>query len=505
MTVVARALASFALGLALLVACGPKPGDEKVGRGVLVIAIDALRADHLSSYGYDRRTTPYLDALSQEGVEYTQAFSAAPEILPAHAAILTGCEPMLARRIPLGEPSGGTAISDWYVPDEMPRLSQEFLAQGFATAAFADHPAISPVCGFGAGFQEFRGFRSERLSSQTDTGYQGLASRFMNWLSGLDASQDWFAYLHIDDLDRVWVRSEGKLDSFFEPRPELSAVPPVAMDDRVFFAVPRGRWSRSWQSLGQCEAGYDGALRDLDQNLGRFFEGVRRMGRWADTTVVVVGTYGLGFGESGVIADTGTFSDCDLHVPVIVRPATTLGASLGVVRGVKTAQLFSLMDLAPTLLDLHGFPAPASMRGVSQAGALRGRPGAAREIAFASGGLQAGFVAIDARWCYEESSPGALEQEAASPLSLSWYGDAGDHRKDVRTFLHDRGARPSSGHLEGSASDAAASARLSAAGREYYDWIEKARAVLQAGPGGRAGFDRVLLEELARRGLLGEK
>jgi arylsulfatase A-like enzyme len=478
--------------------CGPRPGDEKVGRGVLVIVVDALRADHVGACGYDRATTPYLDGLAAQGTLFTQAFTPAPEVLPAHAAILAGSDPMLARRIPLGEPSRGTPVSDWYVPDDLPRLPRQLLASGFATAAFTDHPAIAPVCGFGAGFQEFSGFLSDRVPNATELGSQAVTTKCLNWLSGIDRAQNWFAYLQIDDLERLWSRPDASQDTFFEPRPELAAIPPVSEEERVFFALPRPRWTGGTRSLAQCETRYDGELQSVDRNLGRFFEGLKRIGRWADTTIVVVGAYGVGFGESGVIADSGTFSDCDLHVPVIVRPR----AGVEHAAHVSTSALFSLVDLAPTLLAIEGVDVPHGMRGVSHADALRGKPGTPREIAFAAGGMQGGFAAIDARYCYEESSPGSLEQDAVSPLSRSWYGDDRDHRKDVRRFLHERIAHPAAGHLGAGAEDAIETARLSAAGTAYYAWIEKARAILQAGPEGLSRADRAVVEELRRSGLL---
>lgn len=486
-------------------ACGPRPGTSGTGRGVLVIVVDALRADHVSHLGYDRKTTPYLDALAAGGTSFSAAYTASPEALASHAAILSGCDPMLARRIPIDAPSRGTAATDWYLPDELPRLPRAFLAAGYATAAFVDHPAISPVCGFGAGFQRFSGYSTSE-GDESARGYAGVSARFLNWVSGLDRSQDWFAYVQFDDLERLWLRPDQKWDTFFEPRSELSGVPPIADDERVYFALPRGRWDGGSRSIGQLEARYDGALCSLDQNLGRLFEKLRRSERWDATTIVVVGSHGLGFGESGVIADTGTFSDCDLHVPWIVRP----GAGLAGVVGEKPlagqmSRLASLIDLAPTLLDLHGVPGGRSMGGVSLVGLFRGESDGGGGPVFAAGGLQSGFAAIDERFCYEESSPGGLEQDAVSPLSRSWYGDDLDHRGDVRQFLHDRSSKKiETGHLGRTAHDGEARVRLSRAGREHYEWIEKARAVLQAGPSEREAFDPALLAELAKRGLLGE-
>lgn len=491
-----RSLLAFAL--LAIAACGPRPGEEKVGRGVLVVAIEALRADHVGALGYDRPTTPVLDALAKEGAIFRAAYSASPDVVPANAAILTGCDPMLARRIPIGGRSRGTAVSDWYVPEALPRLPRELLGRGYATAAFTDHPAIAPVCGFGAGFQTFTGFLDEREESTSRFGIDAVATKCMNWLSGLDEAENWFAYLQVDDLERLWLRPEDGDGGLFDPRPELAAIPPIAAEDRVFFALPRSRWVGPTRSLGQLESRYDGELRHLDAALARLFDGLRRIGRWRETTIVVVGTFGVGFGESGLVADSGTFSDCDLRVPVVVRAADSLGAK----HGVQVGGLASLLDLAPTVLELHGIQPPASMRGLSHANALRGVADAPSPVVFAAGGFQSGFAAIDERFCYEEGSVGALEQEQPSPLSVSFFGDALDHHAELRAHLHDRTKDPYPGHLRPSAEDPAAALRLAEAGRDHYAWIEKAREVLQGG--GDVAKGGAEMQELERRGLLGE-
>lgn len=60
---------------------------------ILVIIVDALRADHLSSYGYGRSTTPNLDAISAEGVRFENAIATSSWSLPSHTSILTGRYP----------------------------------------------------------------------------------------------------------------------------------------------------------------------------------------------------------------------------------------------------------------------------------------------------------------------------------------------------------------------------------------------------------------------------
>lgn len=484
------------VGLALFASC-TDAGDAPPGRGILVIAIDSLRADHVGVYGYDRPTTPTIDEMATQGATFLSAYTSSPEIMPAHASLLTGCDPKIAYREPLLANTQTPLLSRWYIPDAAPRLAQELLAGGFLTAAFVDHPWLSPVRGFGAGFQEFHDYQIESLPDQEVYRFNEVATRFLAWLSKHDASRDWFAYLQVNDLERVWTLTtpDTASDTFFAPRPEMAAVPPVSESERIFFAVPRSRWSGGTRSLGECEARYDGALRQLDNRLGRLFDRLRRMGRLDNTTVVIVGSYGISFGESGLVLDSGTLSDSDLHVPLIVRPR----ASLGLVQSEKTPALTSSMDVAPTLLEMEGLARPAGMHGVSQYRALKGDRTPARELAYASGSLQRGFCVLDARWCYEWSLPGNAQP---SSLSTSWYGESLDHSGSFRTVLHDRMNDRSTGHLRAGIEDPAVAQRLHAAGFEWYTWMERARDVLQGGalvP----KTDEATMAELRRRGLLG--
>lgn len=472
-----------------------------------MIAIDALRADHMSSFGYDRRTTPILDGLAAQGVAFTSTWSASPDVLAAHAGILTGCDPKLAQRPNVKITGPESELASWFIPDSLPRLSQHFLAHGFETAAFVDHPAISQVHGFAKGFQNFHAFREEN-SSQAEVGFDGVAARFVNWLGSRDVSQDWFAYMHIDDLERLWSRSETDphWDTFFESRPELARVPPVADGEHVFFAVPRGRWSGGTLSLGEYEARYDGALLKLDGKIKNLLETLRRRGRLEFTTVVIVGTFGLSLGESGLYVDSGTLSDTDLHVPLIIRPALRFQYP----RSHKTHALASTIDVAPTLLDMYGLPIPKGMQGVSQLSILAGSDEPVRTVTFASGGLQDGTVAIDAGACFERSFPGRGRDQRAD---RSWYGDAIDHAAEARTYLHDRKLQPSPGHLPASSSgaqvpsDASApsdpevTARLSRAALDWYAWIDAARKILHSPSTARTGESARVAEELERRGL----
>lgn len=420
--------------------CAPSGGGGR-GHGLLLIAVDGLRADHLTSMGYDRRTSPRLDELAEEGMLFTDTLSTAPDMLPAHVSLLTGCDPSVARRdfrVDLDVPNARR----WRIPDAVPRLAVELLVsdESYATAAFPDHEWISPVSGFASGFQEYLEIEPGVYRPYATRGAVGLSLALRNWLSELSYDRSWFAYLQLHDLERTWGGIDPRWDTTFEARPELSWVPPVGDADRVFFAIPRSRWQGGADTLGTYEARYDGALRKLDTKLGRLFEELRVAGRFEETTICVVGTHGLQFGEEGLILDSGMLTMPDLHVPWILRPA----AQLGLERGREITALASLSDVAPTLLELCGVTIPEGMHGVSMVPLLRGAGEAPRPHAFASGGLMQGMAVFDARWAYEFVLPG---KTASDKLRASWFGDDEAHADAWRERIYLR--RPDAGADDG--------------------------------------------------------
>src|SRR5258708_626628 len=100
------------------------PPAAKAAPNVILLVIDTLRADHLSSFGYNRPTSPSIDQFARQSVVFENAVSPAPWTLPAHASLLTG-------RLPHEH----LAIGDEPLHTHYPNLAQELRSRGYTTAA----------------------------------------------------------------------------------------------------------------------------------------------------------------------------------------------------------------------------------------------------------------------------------------------------------------------------------------------------------------------------------
>ncbi len=484
----------FALG-----GCGVPGGGGDAGAGVLLVVVDGLRADHLSALGYDRPTTPTLDLMAAEGVTFSETFAAAPLLQPSHASLLTGSDPFLARRFAPGE-FEGLEERNWRIPAQVPHLAAEFLSAGWRTAAFVDDPLLDPVFGFGVGFQRYDLPDEEELAS--DGHARKLCARFLGWLRTLDRDASWFATVHLADLERSWAEPQSTWEEYFPARPELSDVPPVGSNDAVLFSVPYSRWRRGAHTLGEYEAAYDGHLRKLDDELRELFAGLRQIGRWREASVVVVGSFGVQFGEAGLLLRSGRYSMADLHVPWLIRPREDkLAPEL---RGRRVEALASLMDVAPTLLDFEGIARPLGMLGVSQVPWIVSAEHVTplRRYAFASCGMQEGGVVIGTSHCLEYLIP---DQIAEPALRRAWFGEEASSEHPIVRFyrFYDRRENPYPPLYErvGELRDENFVA-LRDAGNQRAERLRKAQIVLQR-PRLAPEIDEAQRRELAELGYLG--
>jgi tetratricopeptide (TPR) repeat protein len=130
---------------------------------ILFFVIDTLRADHLSSYGYPRKTTPHIDAVAKRGALFENAISQAPWTAASMASLFTGLYPSVhgldgGIRWGPGQRSAGGALP--FAVQKVLSSSQVTLAEGlrrhgYRTAGFVSNIYVNSIFGFSQGFETY--------------------------------------------------------------------------------------------------------------------------------------------------------------------------------------------------------------------------------------------------------------------------------------------------------------------------------------------------------------
>ena len=193
-------MVSIVIAMSLLVGCGgddpsePAPlpsGSSEVG-DLILVSIDTLRADHLSSYGYERETSPFLDARAAEGVRFTAARSPSPWTLPAHTTMLTG----------LLFPQHLVVEDDARYGGASPFLGRALAGKGFQTGGFVSTLYVSSRFGFDKGFEHFEDFdihdSKKNLSGEVNA--ERVIDHALEWARSTDPDRPIFLFLHLYDV-----------------------------------------------------------------------------------------------------------------------------------------------------------------------------------------------------------------------------------------------------------------------------------------------------------------
>jgi len=321
-----RALASvlFAAGVVGAVYWGTRAtvrGDILAAnpeQNVLLVTIDTLRGDALSSYGGPART-PNIDAMAAAGVRFSFAHAQAVVTLPSHASILTGTYPFQ---------HGYRENSGYRLKPGMPTLATILKERGFATGAFVAAFPLDARFGLTPGFDVYDG-RFDDLTGGGFTIVERPASAVValatSWIDA-QAGGRWLAWVHV-----------------YEPHAPYRPPPPY---DREYADRP-----------------YFGEVAAADAALGPLFAAVRRSAR--PTLVVITGDHGEALGEHGE-STHGLFAyESTLRIPLIIADVAPLNGTASRSTGEVSDDPARHIDILPTILDALGIDKPATLPGHS--------------------------------------------------------------------------------------------------------------------------------------------
>jgi arylsulfatase len=325
---------------------------------VLLIVADALRADHLSCYGYGRSTSPFLDEVAESGARFSSFFAPNIPTEPAHTSIFSGehatQHSIMAHKEPDAELRAGTA---W--------LPGVLKASGVRTVAFDNLADSKPW--FGQGWTEYHNLRhGKSMLTAAD-----INAELLPWLAR-NPSGPWFAFVHYWDAHSPYLPPEPYRGRHYEGDRNDGGVNGL---DR-WKAEPSYPFAYRWQvrhyepfrDLDFVRGLYDGEISYLDDELRPV---VSLLSDNGDDDFVVIFTADHGevmYNRPGFFDHAGLYDDT-IRVPLIM-------AGPPVPNGRVVDGMYQHLDLAPTVLGLFGQEVPTSMTGTNLVEVAANRPDA---------------------------------------------------------------------------------------------------------------------------------
>lgn len=337
---------------------------------VALIVLDAVRADHVTCYGYGRPTTPQLDRFAQEATRYAHVVAPGVWTFPSMASMFTGLYPT----------RHGLNRANRQVPDGLLLLADRLHDAGWQTGGFSANPYVGRTYGFDRGYDQFReywgvaGGGRSRVGGMVNGAYQWLWPRVkgtlkrsqtltrayqrylhrkveggdkgaatlvtdaIQWVEqARDGGRPYFLYAHLMEAHGP-LAPPAEYAARFLDEPSLEQARTLNQDAMAYMA---GANPLTAQQMDLLVGLYDASISYVDQQLGRLLEVLGD-----DTVVVVTADHGNSFGEHGILDHFFSVHETLAAVPLVIRHP-------GIPHGVVERPVGTI-DLAPTILEVAG-------------------------------------------------------------------------------------------------------------------------------------------------------
>lgn len=322
---VEKLLISVLIGLLPIISigCGDVSTKKLLSKpNVILISVDALRADHLSCYGYQRDTTPNIDRLASEGVLFSQAISQGIGTLESHMSMLTSLYPH----------THGLNHARQTLDDSKVTLAEILKDNGYFTVAFTGGSYMDARYGFSQGFD---------IYDDSGGGIEKQIPRIFNALEK-NRNKRFFIFIHTYDVHAPYNPPE--------PYDKLYTLPQSNFNPSVenLRAVIDKKATLTDDDLRRIIALYDGGIRYVDEHIGRLLKKLDELGLSDKTLIIITADHGEEFMEHGSLMHEWQLYDELIHVPFIMRFKEKIG------KGQIIRNQVQSIDIMPTVLDILG-------------------------------------------------------------------------------------------------------------------------------------------------------
>lgn len=348
---------------------------------VILLSIDALRKDAVSSYGSTEVSTPNLDSLFEDGIQFENAIAHGSATVHSFHSMMKS---ILPRR------AGDEA--------NFPLLAQVFNNLGYSTAACISNPFLSPQFGFDEGFDHFVNADLDGIETNAKNVGDDSDSKIQPLLAQVsDVIQD-STYLYHYTQSMRFAKAFFRQEQMHTPCSILTeniSKQTKDVDEPLFlwshFMEPHSPYFpnsdesrlsnllKAWKvgkintevvkqqnDIGQrisrddvrtAKSYYENEMKRIDTAFGKIIRNLKNEGLYDDSLIVVWSDHGEEFFEHGRMAHSLHLYDELIQVPLLIKPPSDVDVPD------SYEGLFGLMDIYPTILSMLGEDVPDHVDG----------------------------------------------------------------------------------------------------------------------------------------------
>jgi arylsulfatase A-like enzyme len=320
-------------------------GKSSVKPSVILIVVDALRADHLGQYGYLRETDPGLDFFVSHSTRFEKAYAPSSWTKPSTASIHSGLQPV----------RHGACEFNSKMPSNVHTIAKALKAGGWKTGGISFNHHVSSKTGFNLGFNAFDSFLGKAVFYPD---ISEMLERARTWVKGV-AGKPFFLYLHPMNVHGPYkVPPENRADLLGRPPADGFIYTEGWMRDIMTNGEIEKREDVPQDYITSLVDQYDTAVRYSADRLGEFFEWLDGRGLFQNSLIILTSDHGEELFDHGGFSHGYTLHEEVLRVPMYIKlPLQS--------RPKDISARTSLLDIYPTILDFFSLPSPYEVDGRS--------------------------------------------------------------------------------------------------------------------------------------------
>jgi arylsulfatase A-like enzyme len=336
---------------------------------IIIIVADALRADHLSCYGYKRDTTPNIDELAKEGALFKTCIAQSSWTRPSVASLFTSLYPSMHLAYTVNQ----------RLPEYLTTMAEVLKGKGYTTCGISANLILKEEFGYSQGFDYYNVETQESI-------YACFCSKRKDLLFGMLG--EWLFKRMFKPYDAVeidcdlltqkalnWIEKKGGSPFFLYLHymdPHAPYNPPESYE-RMYSEDYKGKKYRMGEVIRLKKMGreispkelqniidrYDGEITFMDEYIGKLINALKEMQLFENTLLVFTADHGEAFFEHNDTTHGQSLYNELIHVPLIITYPKLIK------RNTVIDTPVAMIDIMPTIMEVLNIPCFNEMQGKS--------------------------------------------------------------------------------------------------------------------------------------------